>query len=269
MHSVIFTLIMKKIILLAATAVAVAMTIFSCTPTDVQKIAGYSYVIKTEKAVWYVEDERNAITADLYAAIGYKGDPVKIYLNNQDNQMINACNAVKAKYEGRELKTVYLKFVLYRSTSNTPTPQADAAIATYEFGDALKRDWVWYNYTSNHDEVYAEFQKVMRDETVMTRDEAILYSHGMMALSNDWKNLWNGTTYKEVDFLRPYADTEANKNAMQGWVEKVYTDYYANEQYATYMIWDDITYKVTKENVITAQTSEILSKTFPKTPKDK
>lgn len=261
---------MKRIILLAAMAAVSAMAFVSCTtPASVQQLAGYEYSMKLEKVVWYDEDEEAAITADMRNALGLNSQIIKTYPNNVDNQMISACNAVKEKYDAQDLKTVYLKYVLYRTIVNTATPQDPAAIATYEFGDALKRPWVKFDYASNNAEVYAAFEKVMRDETVMTRDEAILYSHGMKVLENDWSNLWSGKTVKDVFFTRPYADTEANTESMKEWGEKIYADYYANDSYATYMIWDDITYKIVKTNVISGEQAQIWEKTWAKTQRDK
>ncbi|MBO4635477.1 MAG: hypothetical protein J5669_08925 [Bacteroidales bacterium] len=253
---------MKKTLLLAALAVLSLGSLVSCQEQNLGTMTAAVYYFKLVRVEWYVDTEVANIEADFVAALGNSSTTsFTTYYGNKDQQMISACNAVRDKYSN--LKTVYLKYVLYRELVGGSSEVS--VLATYEFGDALKKNWVFYKYSSNNAEVRADFDKVKHDESVMTRDQAILYSHGMAAIENDFKHLWEKQKDSDVFFTRPWPETDDNDNAVAGYGDRLYDDYYANPDYQTYLIWDDITYHITKYDVITDENKgEIWSKTWKK-----
>lgn len=149
---------MKRILetAFALTCILVMATGFMACGDDTTNTDSYRYSVKIASSMLYYDyTEYNAVQAAFDVAVGDEGGKVnKVYSSPQDDAMKAKCEAVKNQYAN--IKSMYMKFNLYRIKSNTdPTvPDTGDLIATYELGQATIVPYMEYAFTSNGKEAY-------------------------------------------------------------------------------------------------------------------
>lgn len=143
---------MKKTLMTLAAVLCCTLTttlLSSCNKgDDVNYIKGYAYEISDGAIVGNKNNEYRTILNALNQAIGYNGNMYESHPSIIDDQMIAACDAVKARFT--DVQSTYLSFPLVRVTLD-PAPGADyvrETIATYTFGKALTTPYAIYSFES-------------------------------------------------------------------------------------------------------------------------
>ena len=243
---------MKKIMMTLAAVLCCTMTttlITACgDDDDASSATGYTYEVQVETAKFKASNaEVTTLMNAFNAAIGYDGYMYKAYTTPQDDAMKNACAAVQHQYEN-SIKSVYVRFNLVRVTTNlvdNQVRQNQETIATYEFGDATKRNYVNYSYASNADEArksLREMQDSLPEDIYKASTRTILALN--YAFSNFFQKI-NGT----------YIENATDEAYVVSTCDSIFNAH-ANDTLAV-----SVTYAARKTGFLNDQTTELWRKT--------
>ncbi len=241
---------MKKTILLAASAVIMALTLVSCK-NDPIYLKGYYYEAKL--SVFYgTKEDLNKVQTELNAVVGDNGSGVRSTLSSPvDEKMKSGCAAIQQKYAGK-LNRVYFSFILQRitldSNPNAAQQKTIDELALYEFGDALQHSYAFYDYTSNTKDALATL-KTMKDN--MPEEDYKACGQTLYGVETAFKNEFSKFN------LSPYFVSDENDNAIKKLGDDFFAEYSAKKNAVEYK------FIIYRTDLRSAEVTKLWEKTFP------
>ena len=258
---------MKKILMTLAAVLCcwVTTTVFTACSSEEEHPVTYKYEVKLVDYARYITDEASQLQAAFNSAVGTNGTVYPYYQENQDSKMKSACDAVKKKYT--DIQSVYFKFDLIRIASAVGSQDVSTVIASYEFGQALIKPYVYYAFAINRDEAYAalEAKKATLDEETYEASlktlMALVGKHTVTTLPSGETKISNvysvfETKYKD-EFVKPWQDNETSTQNLITSCNQI-ADEHANDVLAV-----DVIVTATKTGFFDKKVTEIWRRTFP------
>ena len=241
---------MKKTILLAASAVIMALSLVSCK-SDPIYLKSYFYEVKLTVAYGTNEDI-NKIQSELNAVVGDNGSSIRSTLSSPvDDKMKSGCAAIQQKYAGK-LNSVYFTFILRRITLDSDPKAAYEKtideLALYEFGDALQHPYAFYDYTSNTKDALATL-KTMKDN--MPEEDYKACGQTLYGVETAFKNEFSKFN------LSPYFVSDENDNAVKKLGDDFFAEYSAKKNAVEYK------FVIYRTDLRSAEVTKLWEKTFP------
>ena len=258
---------MKKFMMTLAAVLCCAMTttVFTSCNSEEEHPVTYSYEVKMVNAIRYFPNEANQLQTAFNSAVGTNGTVYSYHKSNQDSKMKSACDAVKKQCT--DIKSVYMKFDLIRIASAVGSEDVSTVIASYEFGQALTKPYVYYSVVSNRDEAYAalEAKKATLDEETY---QASLKT--LRALVGKYSVTTTATGEKKTEIVLSAFENEFREDFQKAWQDNETStqnlitrcDNIANAHIDD-VLAVDVVVTVVKTGVLNKQVAEVWKKTFP------
>ena len=257
---------MKKILMTLAAVLCCAMTtVFTSCSSEEEHPVTYRYEVKSVDVARYYLDEYQQLQAAFNSAVGTDGKVYTYHKDNQDSKMRSACDKVKNQYT--DIQSVYLKFDLIRIASAVGSEDVSTVIASYEFGQALTKPYVYYAFVTNRDEAYAalEAKKATLDEETYKASlqtlRALVGEHTVTTLPSGGTQISHVSSVFEMqyqdEFVKPWLDNETSTQNLTTTCNQI-ADEHANDVLAV-----DVIVTVTKTGFFDKKVTEVWRRTFP------
>ena len=243
----------------------VTMTVFSSCSKEESHPVTYKYEVKLVEVARYYADEASQLQAAFNSAVGTNGQVYTYHRDNQDSKMKSACDAVKKQYT--DIQSVYFKFDLIRTASAVGSEDVSTVIATYEFGQALIKPYVYYAFVTNRDEAYAalEAKKATLDEETYKASlqtlRTLVGEHKVTTLPSGGTQISHVSSVFEThyhdEFVKPWLDNETSTQNLITTCNQI-ADEHANDVLAV-----DVIVTVTKTGFFDKKVTEVWRRTFP------
>lgn len=164
-----------------------AVMFTSCEEETINK-KGYCYEVETG---WWVErnqDEHNAIVSAINNILGNEGDRLKMYSSIQDDQIKEACEALRSQYS--DLQSVLLTYYIIRNTDNESGRRKDT-VATYFFGRAVGTPYAKFSF-DQHTHEMTEQLNAIRDS--IGEEKYQTQRHTFINVTRDFSSKLNAYT---------------------------------------------------------------------------
>ena len=256
---------MKKILMTLAAVLCCATTVFTSCSSEEEKPFTYRYEVKLVEVARYYADEYQQLQAAFNSAVGTDGTVYTYHKENQDSKMKSACDAVKRQYTN--IQSVYFKFELIRIASAVGSQDVSTVLATYEFGQALTKPYVYYAFATNRDEAYAalEAKKATLDEETYKASlqtlKKLVGEHTVTTLPSGGTKISHVSSVFEMhyqdEFVKPWLDNETSTQNLITTCNSI-ADEHANDVLAV-----DVVVAVTKTGFFDKKVTEVWRRTFP------
>lgn len=243
----------------------VTMTVFTACSSEENHPVTYKYEVKMVEFKRFSTDEANQLQAAFNSAVGTNGTVYTYHNDNQDSKMKSACDAVKKQFTN--IQSVYLKFDLIRIASAVGGEDVSTVIATYEFGQALIKPYVYYAFVTNRDEAYAalEAKKATLDEETYNASLETLRKlvgiHTVTTLPTGETKLFHVSSVFETqysnEFEKPWQDNEVSTQNL------VTTCNHIADEHVNDVLAVDVIVTVTKTGFFDKKVTEMWRRTFP------
>lgn len=164
-----------------------AVMFTSCEEETINK-KGYCYEVETG---WWVERnqaEHNAIVSAIDHILGNEGDRLKMYSSIQDDQIKEACEALRSQYS--DLQSVLLTYYIIRNTNEGSERWRDT-VATYFFGRAVGTPYVKFSF-DQHTHEMTEQLNAIRDS--IGEEKYQTQRHTFINVTRDFSSKLNAYT---------------------------------------------------------------------------
>lgn len=240
---------MKKTILLAVSAVVLALSMVSCK-SDPIYLKSYYYEVRLS-VNYGTSADVNKVLADLNAVVGDDGSNMRSTISAPaDEKMKSGCAAVQQKY-ATGLTSVYFSFILQRitldSNPNAASQRIIDELALYEFGDALQHPYAFYDYSSDIETAKATWRS-MKDQ--LSEEDYKECGKTLLGVETAFKN-----KFSEFN-MSPYFVSDDNDNAIKGLGDDFYAEYSVKKNVVDY------TYVISRTNLLSGEVTKLWEKTF-------
>lgn len=242
---------MRKVVFYFALVALCASLFVSCQKNPVY-LKGYLYEVEL-RVNYGTADDVNKVSNELKAVVGDDGSLLRPVLNAPaDDKMKAGCAAVQQKYANGGLNSVYFKFVLKKTTTDSDPNAAQSRVVEelgeYAFGDALKHPYAFYAYGSDIEDAKKKLRE-MKDQ--LSEEDYKACGQTLYGVDTAFKNNFKDFMYS------PYFVSDENDTAIKGLGDDLYAEYAAKKNAVIF------TYVIGRTDVITGQTTELWKKAFP------